>query len=297
MTSYWWVSQNKTWRHERSGGYLWAPYKGKDGRDRFYWENLEKVRIGDVIFSYQNKRIRAVSIATCDAYESVIPEEFGPDMPWKKIGRKVDVEYHDLATPIALGTFVDKFVELNHKKYSPIKSNKTGGNEGYLYSITPEAASIILLETGHQNLIMKHPSERSFSNLSKDQITTRKNLIDARIGQGEFRKKLEHKWESCAVSGVNERRLLTASHIKPWSKSNNIERLDRENGILLVSTIDRAFDSGLITFSDSGATIFSKKANKKDMEKAGIIQSMKLRMITDDMKPYLKYHREEIFQG
>ena len=96
---------------------------------------------------------------------------------------------------------------------------------------------------------------------------------------------------------MNERRLLTASHIKPWSKSNNIERLDRENGILLVSTIDRAFDSGLITFSDSGATIFSKKANKKDMEKAGIIQSMKLRMITDDMKPYLKYHREEIFQG
>lgn len=258
---------------------------------------MENVRIGDIIFSYQNTRVRAVSIATCDTYQSKIPEEFGEDAPWKKVGRRVDVEYQDLPIPIPLQSIVDTIVDFLPKKYSPIKSNKSGGNEGYLYSITPEAASIILERSGLQHLILQDVTERSFSKLSKEQITTRKSLVDSRIGQGKFREVLEKKWKSCAITEVNSSKLLIASHIKPWKKSDNKERLDRENGILLVSTIDKAFDSGLVTFSDLGDIIFCKYANKEDMARAGINQSMKLRMVTDGMKPYLEYHREEIFQG
>tara|TARA_A100001037_G_scaffold139473_1_gene126411 strand:- start:712 stop:1605 length:894 start_codon:yes stop_codon:yes gene_type:complete len=297
MTAYWWVCQNQTWKHERSGGYLWAPFEDPNGHDKFHWENMEKIEIGDIIFSYANGKIKAISIANGEFYISNIPEEFGKTPPWKDIGRKVEVEYQDLENPLPLQSFVDDVMDFLPEKYSPIASNRKKGNVGYLYSLTSEAAAILLQKTGHQDLILKNPSERSFSKLSKDQITTRKNLIDARIGQGKFREELEEKWKSCAITEVNSGKLLTASHIKPWSKSDNKERLDRENGILLVSTIDKAFDSGLITFSDSGDIIFSKFANKEDMGRAGINQSMKLRMVTYGMKPYLGYHREEIFQG
>ena len=146
-------------------------------------------------------------------------------------------------------------------------------------------------------MILQDKSERSFSNLNKDQITTRKSLIDARIGQGEFRKELEERWNSCAVTDVNTSKLLIASHIKPWKKSDNKERLDVNNGILLLSSIDKAFDAGLITFSNEGELIYSKYANKEDMVKAGIKSSLKLRMVTDDMKPYLEYHRAFIFES
>ncbi len=79
--------------------------------------------------------------------------------------------------------------------------------------------------------------------------TTRKCLIDARLGQGQFRVDVEKLWRgACGVTGCRISAVLRASHIKPWSQSNNKERLDPENGILLAAHIDALFDRGLITF-------------------------------------------------
>ena len=41
-------------------------------------------------------------------------------------------------------------------------------------------------------------------------------------------------------------RLLIASHIKPWGE-DPVNRHNPANGLLLSATLDRAFDSGLIT--------------------------------------------------
>ena len=69
--------------------------------------------------------------------------------------------------------------------------------------------------------------------------TTRKALIDARLGQGQFRADVEKLWKSaCAVTGRGIAAVLRASHIKPWSQSANKERLDPENGILLAVHIE-----------------------------------------------------------
>ena len=62
-----------------------------------HWENLEKVEIGDIIFSYDKKKIKAISIVKGE-HVSNIPDAFGSNPPWKNIGRKVEVEYHDLFT-------------------------------------------------------------------------------------------------------------------------------------------------------------------------------------------------------
>ncbi len=297
MTAYWWVNQNQTWKHERAGGYLWAPFEDSNGVDKYYWSLMEEVKIGDIVFSYVGQEIKAVSVVNYDCYHAKIPPEFGENPPWKSEGRKIDVEYQDITKPLKFSEFVNEFTAVLSDERSPLVSDKSGAKQGYLFPINPEAAAVILTEVGLQYLVQQNEITRSFSSLSEEEITTRKSLVDARIGQGKFRKKLEKRWGACAVTGVKTSELLTASHIKPWKKSDNIERLDTNNGILLLSTIDKAFDRGLITFSNSGEIILSKYANKDDIIKAGMNESLKLKKIYDEMRPFLDYHREFIFEG
>jgi hypothetical protein len=55
--------------------------------------------------------------------------------------------------------------------------------------------------------------------------TTREALVDARRGQGKFRRDLEKRWnDACAVTNCSIREVLRASHIKPWARSSNENR-------------------------------------------------------------------------
>ena len=50
------------------------------------------------------------------------------------------------------------------------------------------------------------------------QETERIALVKSRIGQGLFRKELIKKYNGCCVvTGINEKKLLVASHVKPWA--------------------------------------------------------------------------------
>jgi putative restriction endonuclease len=51
--------------------------------------------------------------------------------------------------------------------------------------------------------------------------------------------------------------MLIASHIKPWSKSDNSERVDYRNGLTACPTHDAAFEAHLFTVDGSGAIIRS----------------------------------------
>jgi len=72
-----------------------------------------------------------------------------------------------------------------------------------------------------------------------------------RIGQSYFRKKLFSEIKRCPIAGIDDKRLLIASHIKPWIHSNNEERVNPKNGLLLSPLFDKLFDKGigLITFT------------------------------------------------
>lgn len=123
--------------------------------------------------------------------------------------------------------------------------------------------------------------------------TEKQNLILSRIGQGKYRKKLIEYWNCCSVTKYPEVTLLIASHIKPWKKSNNFEKLDVFNGLLLVPNIDKVFDNGLITFQNDG-TIITSDLFKNPLE-LGINTDMKIE-INEKHRPYLEYHRDCIFK-
>ena len=68
------------------------------------------------------------------------------------------------------------------------------------------------------------------------------------------------KWNSkCSVTGVGITKILIGSHIVPWRDSNDDERLDVDNGIILTPNLDGLFDRYLIPFEDSGKIIISSK--------------------------------------
>ncbi len=118
-------------------------------------------------------------------------------------------------------------------------------------------------------------------------------MTNARMGQGRFREQLVAMWNGCAVTGYADKRLLVASHIKPWSKSNNQERLDKFNGLLLLANLDKAFDLGFISFADSGQVMISSQLEKPEV--LGIKEGMACPVFPEQRK-YLNFHRQIMFK-
>lgn len=127
--------------------------------------------------------------------------------------------------------------------------------------------------------------------------TEKEALIKSRRGQGLFREKLFTKYGGrCLITGSDDKRLLVASHIKPWAVCKNDERLDVENGLLLSILYDKLFDLGIISFSDNGELLISKTLRENNIQKLNITNQRKFNIIPSDvLHRNLEYHRDVIF--
>ncbi|MCZ4295031.1 HNH endonuclease [Vibrio sinaloensis] len=124
--------------------------------------------------------------------------------------------------------------------------------------------------------------------------TEKSIMVKTRMGQGHFRAQLVQMWGGCAVTGYRNTQLLLASHIKPWRASNNKERLDKFNGLLLLANLDKAFDLGFISFDDNGKVLISDYLEAPEV--IGLRDDMSFRILREH-KPYLAHHRGELFKG
>ncbi len=124
-------------------------------------------------------------------------------------------------------------------------------------------------------------------------ITERKGLITTRVGQGVYRKSIVNRWEGqCAVTGFNDLRILIASHIHPWKESDNQQRLDIHNGILLSPTYDALFDKNLISFEHNGKIVLSDSIEFSAYEKIGVTGKEQIKGFNSDNHFYLAKHQE-----
>ena len=127
---------------------------------------------------------------------------------------------------------------------------------------------------------------------TKPTETERSGLVTSRVGQGYYRQQIIDRWGGkCPITGASTTRLLIASHIVPWSQSNDDERLDVNNGILLSPNFDALFDRHLISFKNDGSIIISDKMSQKDREALGVSDAIKI-PVTEGMKTYLERHRQ-----
>lgn len=122
--------------------------------------------------------------------------------------------------------------------------------------------------------------------------TERQGLVTSRVGQGAYRKRIIHRWEyKCAVTGFDKLEILIASHIHPWAKATDIERLDVDNGILLSPNYDALFDRHLISFENSGKIILSNSIEKQAYQKIGITGLEQISNLSQYNFNYLERHR------
>ena len=146
--------------------------------------------------------------------------------------------------------------------------------------------------SNYQTIISGAETNAKEFNSSKPNRTERKGLVTSRVGQGTYRKELIEKWGGkCAVTNSSTKQILIASHIVPWSESNDYERMDKENGILLSPLYDALFDRHLISFSDEGIILISKKLEHQEIQTLGIKSDSTIR-VTEGMKAYLQRHRK-----
>jgi hypothetical protein len=127
--------------------------------------------------------------------------------------------------------------------------------------------------------------------------TEKMALTLSRRGQGKFKENVSRIEHKCRVTLVDRPEHLRASHIKPWRDSNNQERLDGENGLLLTPTIDHLFDRGFISFEDSGQLLISPVAYAPALQRMGIPTDLKTNVgsFTREQKNFLDYHRDSVF--
>ena len=128
--------------------------------------------------------------------------------------------------------------------------------------------------------------------------TTKKALVDARIGQGTFRRAVLESWDNCcSVTGSTTQAAIRASHIKPWRDSVNSERLDPNNGLPLIASLDALFDNGLIAFDPTGKLLPSSQLSSTERSIFGIDECSLRKKPTAKMAAYLAYHRSNRFKS
>ena len=128
-------------------------------------------------------------------------------------------------------------------------------------------------------------------------------LVMSRIGQGAFRDDLLESCDStCPITKIMDKRILRASHIKPWRLASNEERLDPNNGLILAPTYDLLFDQGFITFEADKTLRISSELSEVTVRKLGLIDGSKFKDLPIGEShqaarlEYLKFHREVIFR-
>ncbi len=138
----WFVTQGSTFTSEIGKKFLFAPSKGSGDKTRFYWDNVLRVKKGDIIFNY-SEGLKGVSIAICDGYKATNND---PSNTWNKEGYRVDIEL------VPLNPFITREVIRSHQAdfYKLLSSvvNKpftSEGkiNQGYLYEFSGQAGRFI----------------------------------------------------------------------------------------------------------------------------------------------------------
>lgn len=154
---------------------------------------------------------------------------------------------------------------------------------------------IVIQQKGLRNLPTNLPTEEK--EIKSADETEQEELRKSRLGQGQYRQRLLHLRKSCYVTGISERALLRASHIKPWRDSNNVERLDHFNGLLLTPNYDVLFDVGYISFQDDGIIIISKRLSGHAIAALNINPHFQGANLGPRTTSYLAFHREKKFRA
>lgn len=300
---FWWVNLGQTFDDEVFGGYLWSPMFQRDNTRLRSYEFMKELRVGDQVFAFSKGAIRAVGTVLKESIDSDNP--FTHLDQWNREGWLALVDFDVTSQPFSTKNNFDRLAPLLPYRYSPLDKNGNGAQKLYLTEIDQPLAELLFAEIspglparpGDSTLEAEIRDLESLFFDSESQVTFREEMAKARIGQGVYKKRVGHFESACRITGMTDTNLLVASHIKPWSTSNDFERLDGHNGLLLSPHVDRLFDRGFISFKQNGSVIASPLLSAEVSSKWHLSMSEPVGRFTDAQEFYLEFHRDVVFQG
>lgn len=297
MPQHFWVNQGQSFNEARRANCLWAPERDANGVTLNHWESMSDLRPGDVVFTYSHRQLRGYAIIRSVAVNSQRP--YVSDSPYQpgQGGRLAICEFNVLPKgSIGISTILANQVlktELRNGA-NAVLTSKNSVAQKYLCPLSNVAASELRILAGMDS------SKGTPKKIKRLKPTDALTLVNARVGQGQFRNDLLKSFGGkCAMTSLSVTKLIRASHIRPWSECESDEqKLDPHNGLLLAVGIDAAFDSGFITFDDTGCLVLSKKLKVDDLAHLGIPVegSLQIKHLSQERREYLKYHREQVFE-
>lgn len=290
------------------GGFLWSPKTRADGARNYFYEAMTEVVPGDLVFSFKDTYIKAIGVVQRKAYEVPKPAFGGAGENWLASGWLVETEFYELPMPFKPKDFMTLIGPLLNPRYAPLQANGAGLQGVYLTEISKELGKLLIsLSSAPMLEVLKefepfidedsdYEIEIEISQKHLEGDLEKIQLVKARRGQGLFKANVRLVEDHCRVTGVAEIKHLRASHVKPWSKSDNLEKLDGHNGLLLSPHVDHLFDKGFISFKQQGELLVSKKLNLSVLEDWEIDIPANVGAFTNSQEEYLTYHRLKIFK-
>lgn len=277
---------------------IWAPtYKNNEESKTWpFWENVNKVKTGDIVFHLRGKGQEAkfvgFSIAKSDGHKtSERPQNPGSWAYCKSFYRAFLSDYMSFSEAINLyQLFEDK--EIDFKRYYEqkrkprnifytIQSGKLQClNGGYLSEVDD-----VLLEIIFDNSEIFHVENRNIELSVNTSLAVRQ--IKARIGHARFAKNVKDNYNSqCCFPecGISDRDFLIASHIARWA-DNSEKRGDTSNGLCLCPIHDRAFELGCFSLDDNLRICAGKKINHIQIFKEYIARYMGMKIAKGHIEP------------
>ena len=305
---YWWVNQNQTYEYEVPGGFLWSPKTKANGGFNYFYATMEQVSPGDLVFSFCDTQIKALGVVQASAVTSPKPDFRNAGSNWSDVGWYVEVEFEELQNPIRPKDFMTQIIPHLPEKYSPLQQNGKGLQGIYLTEISSNFANLLIDLTSANVLTIQNDLSPLSAIESEFEINMeilakgiegdleKIQLVKARRGQGIFRANVRLVEKSCRVTGVTNKKHLRASHIKPWSKSDDKEKISGYNGLLLAPHVDHLFDGGFITFDPIGNLLVSNKLQKEVLARWKINEDINVGSFLDQQVDFLDYHATKIFK-
>ena len=287
---------------------MWSPFKNANGARNPFYDNMDRVRPGDLVFAYAQQQVKALGIAQKLAYSAPKPASFeNSSNNWSQVGWLVEVEFSELPTPVIPKEHLQVIGTYLKTKAAPLDESGKG-RERYLVELEGELAlELLAISKAPIELLTRElaPVEDTESDYEIELEIQAKHLYGdpekiqltkSRRGQGIFKANVRLIENHCRITGVTNIKHLRASHIKPWSMSSKEEKLDGFNGLLLSPHVDHLFDRGFISFQNSGNLLVSKELNPIVLSQWNILDSINVGMFKKNQEKYLEFHRDAIFQ-
>ncbi|TWT08826.1 hypothetical protein [Reyranella sp. CPCC 100927] len=295
--AYWWLNQKEDdFALLDEEGVVAIPRRDRLGKTNPSYAVAGEMRPADIGFAFIGGELDGVFTVVEAPQDDTV--EMAPDFQ-RRAARLVPVRFFGLAIPVRVEETTLRLRDVLPAFGSPLDPD--GTNKDTVIHRVGEAVSDRLVALAAD----AEPMSASLAEAMAEAIAVgdlpeehKNDLIEARLGLGRFGDAVMAQWDrACCGTGTAVDGLIHVNPIKPWVRATNDERLDPENGLLMVATWSLAFNSGLIAFEDDGAIVLSADLPATEAHKAGIAPDFRLPLKGDRQRTYLAWHRMNVFAG